>query len=344
MTVTDVRKHNMRIRAKVSRMFVAILIAGGVMGQQWLAADNSTPAKKRAMPPKKWDNRTVDTFFSDAKTVLDGDRPTFGDATSIASGKTPAGDTGSSGGGAPAGGGDAPAATGEFAWSKLIAPESLMDEIKSYQGPVKDDTSNPSKFKGEGFKDARKSFSVLALLFGVINEYDGDVRWKNQAIAARDGFARAAANCKVATDGSFNESKQRAEDLAALVRGESLPAPAAADKPQWAKVAARPPLMNRLELAQQGRIAVWTANQGDFGKNQDALVREAQLVAVIAEVIQREGYEFTDDNSYKGFARDMQKHALAVADGAKSKNFEQTRLAAGELAKVCSNCHSSFRN
>jgi hypothetical protein len=218
-----------------------------------------------------------------------------------------------------------------------------MDEIKSYQNQVKDDTSNPSKFKGEGFKDARKSFTALALMFGVINEYDGDVRWKNQAVAARDAFARAAANCKVATDGSFNESKSRAEDLGALIRGESLPAGAAGDKPQWVKVAARPPLMNRLELAQQNRIAVWTANQGDFSKNMDSLVREAQVVAVIAEVIQREGYDFSDDNSYKGFAHDMQKSALGVADAAKSKNFEQAKLAAGELAKVCNNCHGSFR-
>ncbi len=333
----------MRIRMTIWRMFLAMLIAGGVIGQQWLAADNSTPAKKRAMPPKKWDNRTVDTFFSDAKAALDGDRPSFGDATSVASAKTQGGDTGNSGG-TPAAGGDAPAASGDFAWSKIIAPESLMDEIKSYQSIVKDDVSNPSKFKAEGFKDARKSYSVLALLFGVINEYDGDVRWKNQAVTARDAFARAAANCKVATDGSYNESKQRAEDLAALVRGETLPATAAGDKPQWAKVAARPPLMNRLELAQQGRIAIWTANQGDFGKNQDALLREAQIVAVIAEVIQQEGYEFTDDSSYKGFAHDMQKHALDIADAAKSKNYEQARLAAGELAKQCSNCHSSFRN
>ncbi len=186
---------------------------------------------------------------------------------------------------------------------------------------------------------------MLALLFGVIAEYDGDVRWKSQAMVARDAFARAAANCKVATDGSYNDSKQRADDLSSLIRGDTLPVGAAPEaKPQWAKVAARPPLMSRLELAQQNRVAVWTANQGDFGKNLDGIVRESQIIAVIAEVIQREGYDFTDDNSYKGFAHDMQKHALAIADAAKSKNFEQARLAAGDLAKTCSNCHGSFRN
>jgi hypothetical protein len=102
--------------------------------------------------------------------------------------------------------------------------------------------------------------------------------------------------------------------------------------------------MNSLELAQQNRIAVWTANQNDFNKNLDAIVREAQVVAMIAEVIQREGYDFTDDNSYKGFARAMQQHALEVAEAAKSKSYEPARLAAGQLTKACSDCHGSFRN
>src|SRR5579871_4412615 len=40
-------------------------------------ADGS--GKKYALPPK-WDKRTMETFFSDAKSALDGERPNFGDA------------------------------------------------------------------------------------------------------------------------------------------------------------------------------------------------------------------------------------------------------------------------
>ncbi len=141
----------MRARRIIVRSIIAVIIAGSAMGQQWLAADGSAPAKRRALPPKKWDNRTVDTFFSDARSVLDGDRPTFGDGKNVVAGKTPAA-SGSGDSGAPPPSGDAPPPSGEFVWSKVISPESLMDEIKSYQALVKDDVSNPSKFKGEGFK------------------------------------------------------------------------------------------------------------------------------------------------------------------------------------------------
>jgi hypothetical protein len=310
-----------------------------IIGQQWLAAEGpANSGKHRALPPK-WDQRTLDKFFSDARATLEGDRPNF--SSGVTTTKTPSPDNPSSGtpDATPAG------PTGEFAWSKLISPESLQDEIKSYQNLVKEDVKSPSAFKGEGFKRARRNFSMLAVAFAVIAEYDGDVRWKNQALAARDIFAKTGVNCKVATDQSFADSKARADDLIALVRGDTLPAPGNLEtKTQWAKVANRPPLMNRLELAQQNRLAVWTANPGDFAKNLDAIYREAQIVAVLAEVIQREGFDFADDNAYKGFARDLEKHALEITEAAKSKNFDQARLAAGELAKACSNCHGSFRN
>ena len=336
----------MPVRKTLCRALVSAAIVAIVIGQQWLAAERlpANSGKKRALPPK-WDQRTLDKFFSDARGTLEGDRPNFGTGSSVATSKTPGGDSGASGNSAAGGAADpGPAAGGEFAWSKLIASESLVDEIKSYQNVVKEDVKTPSDFKGDGFKKARRDFTFLAVAFGVVAEYDGDVRWKNQAAAAREMFARTGVNCKVATDGAYNDAKLRADDLGGLIRGETLPTPPNLEtKTAWAKVANRPPLMNRLEMAQQNRLAVWTANQADFSKNVDAIYREAQIVAMLAEVIQREGFEFTDDNSYKGFARDMQKQALDIAEGAKAKNFDQARLAAGNLAKACSNCHGSFR-
>ncbi len=321
------------------RLAVSIAIVVTLIGRQLLIADGPpNPGKKRALPPK-WDQRTLGKFLTDARGVLEGERPNFGDG---AESKAPNGVTGPS---LPSPGASNPSApAGEFAWSKLISGDSLADEIKSYQTALKDEVKNPSQFKGDGFKKARRDFSFLAVAFAVIAEYDGDVRWKAQALAARDLFARAGVNCKVATDQSFNDSKARAEDLAALVRGETLQAPPNLEtKTQWPKVSNRPPLMNRLDFAETNRLAVWTANQGDFNKNGDSIYREAQVVAMLAEVIQRDGYEFTDDNSYKGFAQEMQKHALEIAEAAKSKNFEQARKANGDLAKACSNCHGSFR-
>ncbi len=328
------------MRRFIFRPLLGLIVFALILGSHWLVADSpDTPLRKRAKPPK-WDKRVVDSFFSDARSTLEGPRPDFG---TPGPGGAVVGPAAPSTGG-PAGDSAAPAVAGAFAWSKIISADALLDEIKSYQAPVKNDVKSASDFKGNLFKHARDDFSMLAIAFGVVAQYDGDVRWKEQALSARDLFGRAGFNCKVATDQAFSEAKSRADDLGALIRGDTIPAVANADAAApWAKVANRPPLMHRLDAA-QNQLQAWTSNAADFAKNLDKVDHEAQIMAVIAEVIQHDGYEFTDDNSYKGFARDMEKAALELSAAAKAKNADQARAADGNIAKACSNCHGGFRS
>ena len=332
------------MKALLVRMTLAVAISGTIIAGQLLVADGPAGvARKRALPPK-WDDRVRDAFFTDARATLEGERPKFGDGAGTGAVATSVAPNGTS----PAGSGDSTAPTvpgGATAWSKIVSADTLQDEIKKYQTEVKDNVKNPSEFKGNLFKRARDDFTVLAMAFGVIGEYDGDVRWKDQAVTARDLFGQSGVNCKVATDQSFNDAKLRADDLAALIRGDTLPPKAGAEpKANWPKIANRPPLMHRLDIAQGSRLAPWTANQADFSKHLDEILHESEMVATIAEVIQRDGYDFTDDKSYLGFAHEMQTQALDLASAAKSKNYDQARAAAGKLAQACSNCHGGFRN
>ncbi|HEX3997815.1 MAG TPA: cytochrome c [Pirellulales bacterium] len=332
------------MKSLLFRMALAVAISGTIIAGRWLVAEGPAGvARKRALPPK-WDDRVRDAFFSDARSTLEGERPNF------SAGSGPAATAGIPGGPAgnsstPSGGGAAPPAGGAMPWSKIVSADTLQDEIKNYQNEVKDNVKTPSDFKGNLFKRARDDFSILATVFGVIGEYDGDVRWKDQAVTARDVFGQSGVNCKVATDQSFNDAKLRADDLAALIRGDSLPAKAGAEpKANWPKVANRPPLMHRLDIAQGGRLAPWTSNAGDFSKHLDGVLHEAEIVAMIGEVIQRDGYDFTDDKSYMGFAREMENQAIDLASAAKAKNYDQARAAAGKIAQACNNCHGGFRN
>src|SRR5439155_4809682 len=107
-------------------------------------------------------------------------------------------------------------------------------EIKTLQPQLKTDVAVLQTFLGGGNKKARQTLSQLAAEFAVINDYDAEVRWKNQAAAARDLFAKAGFNCKAATDATFRDAKNRSEDLEALVRGDSITAPATVEpKNDW---------------------------------------------------------------------------------------------------------------
>jgi hypothetical protein len=286
--------------------------------------------KRRARPPK-FDKSIEDAFFPDAREKLVGPRPAPAKSPAAAAPGNPKSPT-------------APPAPSGPGWSRLVSAEVVEDEIKSQQRQLADAVKNPGRFKGGGYQEARGELSVLAALFAIAAEYDGSIRWQREAAAARDALARAGFNCKAGSDATYNEAKARAEDLETLVRGGSVQFPPASDNTVWPKVADRAPLMKRLEQAQQQSVAPLSANKGEFERHADRLAHEAQLIAALAEVIAREGYEFADDETYREHARAMQTEALRVRDAALSKNYEQARQAAGTLGKACTNCHEGYRS
>ena len=304
---------------------------------QGLARDGRSAPREilRAKPPAAmWDKPTARTFHKDAFAELDGDRPDFTAAVQ----RAPA-----SGASQPAGAA-APAAGGGFKWSAIVSEETLTDEIKDMKRIVAEAVVSQSDFKGGGYDKAREAFSAVALSFGVIAAYDQQIRWKKDAETARDLFARVGSNCKVGTEQSFNESKLRAADLETLLEGSSPTARADRDEDfRWSQVAGRPALMSRLETA-DGMLAAASASKGDFDKALDRVLRDAEIVAVIGEVIQQAEYEYYDDDTYRGYASGMRDAALRVRDAAQKKDYDAARAALGELKKSCDSCHGDYRS
>ena len=288
----------------------------------------------RARPPAaSWDKTTAKTFHDDAFAELDGERPNF-----AAPSRRPTTAEASQ-----ADVGTAPAAGG-FKWSAMVSEETLTDEIKDMKSVLVGAVASQSDFKGGGYDKAREAFSAVALAFGVIAAYDQEIRWKKDAETARDLFARVGSNCKVGTDQSFNESKLRVVDLESLLDGIAPTArPDREDDFRWSQVSGRPALMSRLESA-DATLAAAGAAKADFDKAVDRVLRDAEIVAVIGEVIQQADYEYFDDDTYRGYASAMRDAALRVPSAAQKKDYEAARAALGELKKSCDSCHGDYRS
>jgi cytochrome c556 len=128
------------------------------------------------------------------------------------------------------------------------------------------------------------------------------------------------------------------------VRGESIAPPSSVEpKNEWGKIANLAPLMSRLEMAQQNRIAPATSNAGDFKKNSPQLVHEAEIVAALGEAIARPGMDNADDEKFRGYARALQKSALDLRQAVNDSNYDAARAAAGVMKKTCDSCHGDFR-
>jgi hypothetical protein len=293
------------------------------------SAEQPAAAQKYARPPK-WPKDVVDTFFPDATAKLVGARPDYAQPAVVA-------DTNSS-----------PSTNGTNAvgggWSKLIDAETVETEIKRLAQDVNKSVTAPAQFKGGGYKDCRRQFSVLAALFAVTAEYDGDVRWKDAASQLRNEFARAGRNCKVGTDQTFQEAKQRKQDLSDLVGGTRPKSSSEAEtKADWGQVADRPPLMQRVNIAQQDRLTKWLASKQEFAAHRDDVKHEAQLIATVADIISRPGFEYADDETYAGYARDLKKSESEVAAAVDLDNYDQARQALGSASKACASCHEGYR-
>jgi hypothetical protein len=280
--------------------------------------------KAATVPPPKFDKAVLDLFSTDARDKIGPGKPGGGIPVAPGAPATP---------GAPSPSGEMPAAPGStYAWSKLISPESIEGEIKSLVKTSLEAVKTPNVFKSGGNKITQTNYTEAALLFGIISEYDGEVRWKKDAAGLKSLYGRAGINSKVGTDNSFKEAKTRGDDLAELINGGNIEVPKADPDATWQVVANRPPLMRRLKVCQEERLTPWTGSKLEFGSRKEEVIREAQLMAVIAQVIKHESYEFADDQTYQGYLNDLQKQALEVVEAAKGGNFDKAQSAMGLAA------------
>jgi hypothetical protein len=295
---------------------------------------------RRATAPAKWDAAVEAQFAPDAFAILEGPRPDLGGSRAVvrSADQNASGDSSRSGAAPPEQSADG------FKWSGLISEATLTDEIKEAKGRLTAACGKPGDFKGGGYEKARRGFSAVALCFGVIAAYDQDIRWRRDAVTARDLFARAGFNCKVGTDQTFTEAKSRLDDLQSLLDGNAPEGKAEKDDDfQWSKVAARPALMSRLEEAEEV-IRPAIADKSAFGSQLEQFVHAVEMVAAIGEVIIKPDFEYHDDDSYVGYAVEMRDAAVSARAAAEQKDYEAARAAIGRLQKSCSACHGDYRS
>ena len=311
---------------------VGALLVGGLFVVATIAQDRPKTAAKRAAPPKFNPSEVAQVFFDDVFSKLTGTRPATPTAGAVAAAAS----------GAPASASAGPAAGGGAGgWAKVISPATIEDEIKAIKLEVDKNVTTPSEFAGRGHKVIRREFSILAMLFAIINEYEGDVRFKKDAATARDLFGRTANNTKAGGNTNvFQEVKLRKGDLDELLNGS---APSAAGDPlAWDAIIDRSPLMQRLEMMFQKQSAAM-ANKEAFAKDVETLLHDAEIIGAMATVLTKDGMSDADDVTYAGFANSMKASAAEIVDAVKLNNYDAARAAAGKIDKACSQCHEGYR-
>ncbi len=301
-----------------------------------LAIPHALADEPRAPAPTFSSDDTRGVFFENVADAFRGGRPSLSAirksadaavATATASSTSSgAGDSGGSGG----------------KWAKVISPASLEDEIKRvrlhYDGVV----TTPGAFNGGGYQDARLDLSILATLFAIISQYGGEVRWKDQAAAARDLLARTAFNCKAGSTQVYNEAKLRKADLQDLVSGSGLANRDAEAENDWSAIVDRSPMMEYAEALTESLKGV-TNNEGAIKSNKDQVRRESELLTALGVVFVQEGLDDWDDEDYAALSKKFSEAAAGVTAALERGDFDAVRQGVGAINQSCDACHEQYR-
>ena len=315
-------------RTRVGSIVFALIVAAGL--------GVSVAAEKRAPAPSFQSDQLRGVFFDKLSDALRGDLPSLsslrGSATASTTNSKGAAQNGSAG----------PAEGGVNGWSKLVSPASLEDEVKRVRLRYDNGITTPGAFNGGGFQDARRDLSILATLFAVISEYNGDVRWKDQAGAARDLIARSAFNCKAGSTQVYNEAKLRKNDLEDLVSGSGLSNRESEPQADWSMIVDRSPMMEYLEGLSEALQGV-SNSESAIQANTETIQRQSELIAMVGQVLVKEGMDEADDKEYQKLSNSMTTAASNVASAIERGDLGSIREAVGGITQSCDACHEQFR-
>jgi len=312
------------------------LVSCVVSGWVWAQRGGGSPRKKA---PTTFDRRIEDAFFKDvAKQHGEGSYTELLSSSGGVRGKVDA---------KPPPGKER-TVNSVSGWAMLISSDTLESEIKSAINAVGPHVESKAKWN-TGHRKVRTIYSTLAMCFGVISQYDGDVKYKNDAQPLRDVLARSAANSKVNDERAMIEAKKWLGELTKLRNGGRAAAEAGeAGKPFGVSEVSE--VMKRMQIAYEPEgdsergLKRWTADAARFKASKSDVVHEAELMAMMARILQDpNSFDQAADENFAKFAKEIEAASVEIVAAAKADNADAARAAEGKITKACAACHGAFR-
>ncbi len=297
---------------------------------------------RRAKPPQLQESDFQGIFFADVKAQLFGERPSPQSGAGVmAQGGNAMGGSAS----LPASGANASTAGDSIgsAWSTHISAESIEAFVKGSRSKLDQLVTTPAKFADGSYKDCRREFELLAIMFLTIERFDGDVRWKSSAAVARERFSKAAAASKVGSQQAYQEAKGALQDLVDLLNRGQIEGTVDEQDVDWGSAINRSLVMQMMENSLREVLLRNTSNANEFGSNQEKLVQHAEFLALIGDILQLEGMPEADEKEYRELCQAMTEMASELTDAVKQSNLDRARSSLGAIDQTCTKCHDSYK-
>ena len=227
-------------------------------------------------------------------------------------------------------------------WSSFISRDTIEDEIKLMHQSLQRSVTTPSGFNSK-FREVRQQFNLLSMLFGIIHEYDQDIRWKRFAGTYQISAAETAAKALKPTRPAFQAAKTARDDLGELVRGGGITINKKVETTlQWSDVIQRRSIMTQLDAMVGEILKPGVSSKDEFKNNRDKILRSANLVSAMAKVLTKEGMDEAEDDGYVAFAKKMGAAANQLKLATQSDEFDTATKAVNRIEQSCTDCHAEW--
>lgn len=324
----------MTIKISAAMLLAMLVLSSNSFGQK------AVKRPSRATPPAFKSDEFSGVFFPDAVAQLQGDFPSTSSMAGESIENAPKNGTVATGD-SDSGASNAEGANeGNAIWKTLITDSTIEDLVKESKTRLDAVITTPAGFAGSA-PIARREFTLLATIMAVVAQYPEEIRWQASAEYGRRIFANMADNCKVGTQVVFNQAKLRHQDLQTMLKGTKISGNA--EEVSWDRTADRGPTMQIMEWALRENLTPITNSDSKFRSSQDEVIKYAELLAVLGQVVRQPGMTDADDPQYAQLAAAMSVASQEVTKAVRTNDSELARTAVSRIDQACNKCHESYR-
>ena len=233
--------------------------------------------------------------------------------------------------------------TDEIPWQTLLPDDELQIEVKTLRNRLANALTNQSQYR-QNLKGIAIDGTELAALAIIAQGQNSSLSWKENSQYVREFSTQISLAAAGLSKEHFDKTKSAFHRLTSVLDG-AIPADSGdvpVNRPLH-EAASRKGLMKRIEKAKD-----WLrqdVNSENKFKTQSAQVQhEAAIIAALATMISKKGYDYTLEDDYQRFARELNEGAREAANASTNDSFEKFKFAIDKINKSCTDCHGTYGN
>ena len=236
----------------------------------------------------------------------------------------------------------AASSSGPVDWDTIATKEQVEDEMNAVRAYFTENLASVTTYNTSYLEVAPNVASIIAVS-EVASRMKAEVAWKPHALTIRTLAQAMLADELRSGAKSWKQAKEPFDKIVAILDGKP-PEGLEPGKPvPYEDLAVyMTDFMKRFKKSED-RMQGLAGGEGAFAKNKDAVKRESAVIGILGMLIMQEGFGYSDDEQFKGFAKPVVASSAKMIKAADAGDFGVFEIEMSTVSKNCTTCHMTFR-